>query len=129
MSITRDRELADLLYNSMTHLVNLQTDLNSLNSQLESQSTAVAVVENKPASVDVHHDHAHKDDSPEIKVLADALKKVNTLHHQQEQLIKLLIQNHTDASSILNEFEKIRTAKLLSSEIFTLGHLIPNVQK
>jgi hypothetical protein len=68
--------------------------------------------------------HETKDDSPEMKALADALKKVAILHRQQEQLIKLLIQNHTDASSILNEFEKIRTAKLLNSEVFTLSHLI-----
>ena len=61
--------------------------------------------------------------------MADALKKDATLHRQQEQLIKLLIQNHTDAASILNEFEKIRTAKLLSSDTFTLSHLIPTLQK
>ena len=41
------------------------------------------------------------------------------------QIIKLLIQNHTDASIIINEFEKIRTGKLLMSETFSLAHVIP----
>jgi hypothetical protein len=40
------------------------------------------------------------------------------------QIIKLLIQNHTDASIIINEFEKIRTTKLLMSETFALAHVI-----
>ena len=47
-----------------------------------------------------------------------------TLQKNLIRLIKLLTQNHTDASSLLNEFEKIRTAKLLNSEVFTLSHLI-----
>jgi len=39
-------------------------------------------------------------------------------------VIKLLLINHTDASSILNEFEKIRTTKLLTSETFSLAHIL-----
>jgi hypothetical protein len=40
------------------------------------------------------------------------------------RLIKLLTQNHTDASSLLNEFEKIRTSELLQSKTFALAHVI-----
>ena len=124
MSITRDRELADLLYNSMTCLNQLQEDLNIM----KGQTTAVALADHKSSSADEHHQEP-KEDTPEAKALADALKRVTTLHRQQEQLIKLLIQNHTDAASILNEFEKIRTTKLLSSDTFALSHLIPTLQK
>ncbi len=129
MSITRDRELADLLYNSMTGLNQLQDDLNLMKGHLAGTSTAVALSDHKSGSADEHHPSASPEVTPEAKAMADALKKVATLHRQQEQLIKLLIQNHTDAASILNEFEKIRTAKLLSSDTFTLSHLIPTLQK
>ena len=122
MSITRDRELADLLYNRVNHLSQLQDDLNVMNSHHQGHQTELTLGENKQGLMDVPHET--KDETPEMKALADALKKVAILHRQQEQLIKLLIQNHTDASSILNEFEKIRTAKLLNSEVFTLSHLI-----
>ena len=122
MSITRDRELADLLYHSVTHLSQLQDDLNALHSHLPSAHSALTTADHKQGSANDHHE-AH-DGSPEHKSLAEALKKVALLHRQQEQIIKLLIQHHTDASSILNEFEKIRTAKLLSSEVFALSHLI-----
>ena len=119
MSMTRDRELADLLYNSMTGLNQLQEDLNIM----KGQTTALALSDHKSSPVDEHH-QAPQEDTPEAKALADALKKVTSLHRQQEQLIKLLIQNHTDAASILNEFEKIRTTKLLTSETFALAHIL-----
>jgi hypothetical protein len=35
-----------------------------------------------------------------------------------------LLLNHTDATSILNEFEKIRTTKLLTIETFSLAHIL-----
>ena len=129
MSMTRDRELADLLYNSMTCLNQLQDDLNIMKSHRMDHSMAVALSDQKSGAVDEHHQKESQEDTPEAKAMADAVKKVATLHRQQEQLIKLLIQNHTDAASILNEFEKIRTAKLLNSDTFTLSHLIPTLQK
>ena len=129
MSITRDRELADLLYNSMTCLNQLQEDLNIMKGHVSGQSTAVALADHKTSNLDEHHLSESMEETPENKAMSDALKKVTTLHRQQEQLIKLLIQNHTDATSILNEFEKIRTAKLLSSDTFALAHLIPTLQK
>jgi hypothetical protein len=129
MSMTRDRELADLLYNSMTCLNQLQDDLNIMKSHRMDHSMAVALSDQKSGAVDEHHQKESQEDTPEAKAMADAVKKLATLHRQQEQLIKLLIQNHTDAASILNEFEKIRTAKLLSSDTFTLSHLIPTLQK
>ena len=127
--MTRDRELADLLYNSMTCLNQLQDDLNIMKSHRMDHSMAVALSDQKSGAVDEHHQKESQEDTPEAKAMADAVKKVATLHRQQEQLIKLLIQNHTDAASILNEFEKIRTAKLLNSDTFTLSHLIPTLQK
>jgi hypothetical protein len=128
MSITRDRELADLLYNSVNHLSQLHADLNTMNGHLEGQNTALAVVEPKPSGAE-DHAKSETDATPQAKALADALKLVAALELHQQQLIKLLIQNHTDATSILNEFEKIRTAKLLNSETFALAHLIPTIQK
>lgn len=123
MSITRDRELADLLYNSVNHLNQLQADLNTLNGHIEGQKMALSLVEHKSGSLD--QQQIAPESTPEVKALEDALKKVALLLRQQEHLITLLLQNHTDSTSIMNEFEKIRTAKLLSSETFTLAHLIP----
>ena len=123
MSIPRDRELADLLYNSVNHLNQLQADLNTLNGHIEGQKMALNLVEHKSGSLD--QQQIAPESTPEVKALEDALKKVALLLRQQEHLITLLLQNHTDSTSIMNEFEKIRTAKLLSSETFTLAHLIP----
>ena len=122
MSITRDRELADVLYTSYNHLSQLKTDLDLLHTQAE-QDKSHAVT---------HTDASHTPGQPATgseatahdKALADALKKVSLLHRNLETVIKLIIQNHTDASSILPEFEKIRTGKLLNSETFSLTHLI-----
>jgi hypothetical protein len=50
-------------------------------------------------------------------------KNVNLQKHLV-RLIKLLTQNHTDAASLLNEFEKIRTSELLQSKTFALAHVI-----
>jgi hypothetical protein len=128
MSITRDRELADLLYNSIQNLMQLQEDLKILNGHYKPQDQAVTVVDPK-APVVYELLHPLPEPSEEAKALNDAIKKISILIRNQEQIIKLLIQNHTDASSVINEFEKIRTAKLLNSETFALGHLIPTIQK
>jgi hypothetical protein len=128
MSITRDRELADLLYNSIQNLLQLQEDLKILNGHDKPQDQAVTVVDPKAPVVDELL-HPLPEPSEEAKALNDAIKKISILIRNQEQIIKLLIQNHTDASSVINEFEKIRTAKLLNSETFALGHLIPSIQK
>ena len=99
MSITRDRELADLLYNSVNHLSQLQDDLNVMNSHHQGHQTALTLGENKQGLMDVPHET--KDESPEMKALADALKKVAILHRQQEQLINL-----SSASAALQPLQK-----------------------
>ena len=129
MSITRDRELADLLYNSIQHFLQLQADLKILSGHEIAQDQPLAVVDPKAPPVVDEILHPAPAPTEETKALLDAIKKISILIHNQEQIIKLLIQNHTDATSILNEFEKIRTAKLLSSETFALAHLIPTIQK
>jgi hypothetical protein len=53
-----------------------------------------------------------------------ALAKTLLVQQKIESVIKLLLLNHTDATSILNEFEKIRTTKLLTSETFSLAHIL-----
>jgi len=122
-NITRDRELADLLYNSMRHLLQLQADLEILKDADTSSEQPLALIDAKaPAVADIlHHPPVLSDTA---KALADAIKQISSLIQLQEQVIHLLLQNHTDASSIMNEFEKIRTAKLLNSEHFELAHLI-----
>ena len=63
-------------------------------------------------------DHANK-----------ALEKTHLVQKKIELVIKLLLLNHTDAASILNEFEKIRTTKLLTSETFSLAHILKDKVK
>jgi hypothetical protein len=58
-----------------------------------------------------------------------ALAKTTLVQQKIESVIKLLLLNHTDAASILNEFEKIRTAKLLSSDTFSLAHILKDKLK
>jgi len=122
MSITRDRELADLLYASHSHLSQLKHDMDLLQSEANAaKSHALVPVEAPPLP-------GHAAPPPELtaqeKAMADALKKITVLHRNLEAVIGLIIKSHTDASSIINEFEKIRTAKLLASETFALAHLI-----
>jgi hypothetical protein len=128
INITRDRELADLLYNSMGHLMQLQADLKILKGKEIPKEHALTVVDSKAPVID-EVIHPTPVLTEETKALTDAIKKISILIHSQEQIIKLLIQNHTDASSILNEFEKIRTSKLLNSEVFELAHLMTPVHK
>lgn len=122
-NITRDRELADLLYNSMRHLLQLQADLKILKDADTSREQPLALIDAKASAVAdiLHHPPLLSDTA---KALADAIKQISSLIQLQEQVIQLLLQNHTDATSIMNEFEKIRTAKLLNSEVFELAHLI-----
>jgi hypothetical protein len=122
MSLTRDRELADLLYNSYGDLSLLLADLSSL-AEHQTQHAVVAVANHD------HDKHTHDGHAPAPseaqKTLTSAQKKTVALQQHLVQIIKLLIQNHTDASIIINEFEKIRTSKLLMSETFALAHVIP----
>ena len=114
LNITRDRELTDLLYQSYLELTQLQADLTELN-QLHGQ-TAVALIDQpfeKPP-----------EPTQTNKVLQKAMSKNVMLQRNLVRLIKLLTQNHTDASSLLNEFEKIRTSGLLQSKTFALAHVI-----
>ena len=114
LNITRDRELTDLLYQSHLELTQLQAELTELH-QLHGQ-TAVALVD-QPIDMPVEQTQASK-------VLQKAMARNVTLQKNLVRLIKLLTQNHTDASSLLNEFEKIRTSELLQSKTFALAHVI-----
>ncbi|NQW66241.1 MAG: hypothetical protein HQ455_03400 [Burkholderiales bacterium] len=106
MSISRDRELADTLYALVELSEHLKHDLNLLvHSLQEAQHAETGLAANT--------DQANK-----------ALEKTQLVHQKIESLIKLLLLNHTDATSILNEFEKIRTTKLLTSETFSLAHIL-----
>lgn len=114
MSITRDRELADTLYALVDLAEQLKLDLNLL---VHGQQEA-------------HHAEAGLADHAANSANADkALAKTNLVQHKLESVIKLLLLNHTDAASILNEFEKIRTSKLLSSETFSLAHILKDKLK
>ena len=138
MSITRDRELADTLYALVDLAEHLKLDLNSLIHGLQDMhhsATGLAVVGGK-SSHEVAYDQT---DPAHAKRMADhaantdhankALEKTTLAQQKIESVIKLLLINHTDAASILNEFEKIRTTKLLISEIFSLAHLLKDKLK
>jgi hypothetical protein len=121
MSLTKNRELVDLLYNSYGDLSLLLADLSSLAELQSHHAVAVQNHEHEKTSTDSHA-------SPQTeaeKTLSKAQKKTVALQHHMVQIIKLLIQNHTDAAIIIHEFEKIRTTKLLMSETFALAHVIP----
>lgn len=121
MSLTKDRELADLLYNSYGDLSLLLADLSSL---AEDQAKQAVAVQNHNHDKSGHESHAPAPTEAQ-KTLTGAQQKTVALQQHLVQIIKLLIQNHTDASIIINEFEKIRTGKLLMSETFSLAHVIP----
>jgi len=121
MSLTKNRELADLLYNSYGDLTLLLADLSSL---AEHQSHHAVAVQNHEH--DKNNTETHSASQTELeKTLSKAQKKTVALQQHLVQIIKLLIQNHTDAAIIIHEFEKIRTTKLLMSETFALAHVIP----
>ena len=107
MSITRDRELADTLYTLVDLAEHLKLDLDLLIHGLQDMA-----------------DHAANTANAD-----KALAKTTLVQQKIESVIKLLLLNHTDAASILNEFEKIRTAKLLSSETFSLAHILKDKLK
>jgi len=121
MSLTKDRELADLLYNSYGDLSLLLADLSSL---AEHQAKHAVAVQNHDHDKNGHEPHATAPTEAQ-KTLTGAQQKTVALQQHLVQIIKLLIQNHTDAGIIINEFEKIRTGKLLMSETFSLAHVIP----
>ncbi len=122
MSTTRDRELANLLYTSYDHLSQLKKDLDQLHTQADATHAHALV------PVDTHHAPQHQapgpDHTAQDKAMAEAMKKITLLQRNLETVIGLITKSHTDASSIITEFEKIRTAKLLNSEVFSLAHLI-----
>ena len=133
MSLTRDRELADTLYALVELAEHLKLDLNVLVHGLQEMQhgeTGLAVVATK-SSQDIAND---QQDPAHAKLMADhaantaqanqALEKTSVVQQKIESVIKLLLLNHTDATSILNEFEKIRTTKLLTSETFSLAHIL-----
>jgi hypothetical protein len=128
MSTTRDRELADMLYGSYTKLRQLQADLRVL-SGMQPMSTELAVVAADKAQDHDMTPHTPHPVSAETKALADALDIVTHVNHRIEQVVKLLVSHHTDASSIINEFEKIRTGELLNSQTFALAHIIKSETK
>jgi hypothetical protein len=121
-NITRDRELVDMLYNSYVHLSELQADLTSLEQQ--HSELPVAHIDSAPVQ---NHDIVQKpkQKSEQTKTLEHAMKINVALQKNMVQIIKHLIQNHTDAASIINEFEKIRTSHILQSAPFALAHVIP----
>lgn len=121
MSLTKDRDLADLLYNSYGDLSLLLADLSSL---AEHQAKHAVAVQNHDHDKNGHESHAPTPTEAQ-KTLTGAQQKTVALQQHLVQIIKLLIQNHTDAGIIINEFEKIRTTKLLMSETFSLAHVIP----
>jgi hypothetical protein len=133
MSITRDRELADTLYALVDLAELLKLDLNLLIhglQEMQHTSTGLTVVGGK-SSQEVAHDqtdpaHAKRmaDHSAHTEHANKALAKTTLVQQKIESVIKLLLLNHTDATSILNEFEKIRTTKLLTSETFSLAHIL-----
>ena len=136
--MTRDRELADTLYALVDLAEHLKLDLNLLIHGLQDMhhsETGLAVVGAK-SSQEVAHDQT---DPVHAKRMADhaantehankALEKTTLAQQKIESVIKLLLINHTDAASILNEFEKIRTTKLLTSETFSLAHLLKDKLK
>ena len=133
MSVTRDRELADTLYALVELAEHLKLDLNLLVHGLQEAhhgQTGLAVVAAN-SSTEVAHDqqdpvHAKnmQDHAANTASADKALAKTLLVQQKIESVIKLLLHNHTDATSILNEFEKIRTTKLLTSETFSLAHIL-----
>lgn len=133
VGLPRDRELADTLYALVELAEHLKLDLNLLVHDLQEahhtetglavvggkSSSDVALDQNDPAHVKRMEQHAantaHAD---------KALEKTSLVQQKIESVIKLLLLNHTDAASILNEFEKIRTTKLLTSKTFSLAHIL-----
>ena len=138
MTITRDRELADTLYALVDLAEHLKLDLNLLIHGLQDMhhtETGLTVVGGKSSQevANNQQDPAHAkrmaDHSANTANADKALAKTTLVQQKIESVIKLLLLNHTDAASILNEFEKIRTAKLLSSETFSLAHILKDKMK
>ena len=124
-NITRDRELVDMLYNSYVQLSELHADL----TRPEQQHSELAVAPLDPAPVQDHDlMQKPKQKSEKTKTLENAMKKNVALQKNMVHIIKHLIHNHTDAASIINEFEKIRTSHILQSVPFALAHVIPIIE-
>ena len=131
--MTRDRELADTLYALVELAEHLKLDLDLLIHGLQEahhSETGLAVTAAKNSHEVAHdqHDPAHAKrmdaHAANTEHANKALEKTKLAQQKIESVIKLLLLNHTDAVSILNEFEKIRTTKLLNSETFSLAHIL-----
>jgi hypothetical protein len=136
--VTRDRELADTLYALVDLAEHLKLDLNLLIHGLQEMhhsETGLTVAGGKTSHEVAHdqHDPAHEkrmtDHAANTDHANQALAKTTLVQQKIESVIKLLLLNHTDAASILNEFEKIRTTKLLTSETFSLAHILKDKLK
>ena len=136
--MTRDRELADTLYALVDLAEHLKLDLNLLIHGLQDMhhsETGLAVVGGKSSQevaldqTDPAHAKRMADHAANTEHANKALEKTTLAQQKIESVIKLLLINHTDAASILNEFEKIRTTKLLTSETFSLAHLLKDKLK
>ena len=136
--MTRDRELADTLYALVDLAEHLKLDLNLLIHGLQDMhhaETGLAVVGAKSSQevaldqTDPAHAKRMADHAANTEHANKALEKTKLDLQKIESVIKLLLINHTDAASILNEFEKIRTTKLLTSETFSLAHILKDKLK
>jgi hypothetical protein len=136
--VTRDRELADTLYALVDLAEHLKLDLNLLIHGLQDMhhsETGLAVVGGKSSQevaldqTDPAHAKRMADHAANTEHANKALEKTTLAQQKIESVIKLLLINHTDAASILNEFEKIRTTKLLTSETFSLAHILKDKLK
>ena len=136
--MTRDRVLADTLYALVDLAEHLKLDLNLLIHGLQDMhhsETGLAVVGGKSSQevaldqTDPAHDKRMADHAANTEHANKALEKTTLAQQKIESVIKLLLINHTDAASILNEFEKIRTTKLLTSETFSLAHILKDKLK
>ena len=136
--MTRDRELADTLYALVDLAEHLKLDLNLLIHGLQDMhhsETGLAVVGGKSSQevaldqTDPAHAKRMADHAANTEHANKALEKTTLAQQKIESVIKLLLINHTDAASILNEFEKIRTTKLLTSETFSLAHILKDKLK
>ena len=125
LNISKERELVDLLYQSYVELTRLQAELTECVESMASHALTVVPHPSEKPATESHHGAASTPVSDQTKKLQKALAKQLTVQKNLTKVVKLLTQNHTDAATILNEFEKIRTSELLRSEAFALAHVLP----
>ena len=125
LNISKERELVDLLYQSYVELTHLQTDLTECVQSMTSHALTVQHPPQDKHATEAHPGVAHVPANDPTKKLQKALEKQLAVQKNLARVVKLLTQNHTDAVTILNEFEKIRTSELLRSQTFALAHVLP----